>query len=124
MTAIPERIYLQWYDDDDGTLESLNETTWCVDKINADDVEYMLADLVDGMKEGVAIRIAELEANLTAAEAELDRLKKWVMRTASDDNLEHRAGYHGKRVKREAMAVVCGRTVPVVEKEAYREHIQ
>jgi hypothetical protein len=42
MTKVPERIYLQWYEDDDGTLESLNETTWCVDKIN-DDVEYILA---------------------------------------------------------------------------------
>lgn len=43
---------------------------------------------------------------------ECERLRAWIQRTASDDNLEHRAGYHGRRVKREAMAVLCVRTIP------------
>lgn len=41
----PQRIWLQWY----GWSE---ENTWCVDKINDEDVEYIRADAVD-----------ELEAN-------------------------------------------------------------
>jgi len=43
MSEAPERIYLQWYEDDDGTLGSINESSWCSDKINDDDVEYVLA---------------------------------------------------------------------------------
>ena len=59
--------------------------------------------------------LEEVQEQLAAVEKDRDRLKKWVMRTASDDNLEHRAGYHGKRVRREAMAVMCGKTIPVVK---------
>lgn len=33
---IPEKIYLQWDDD-------LTDVTWCSDKINSDDVEYVRA---------------------------------------------------------------------------------
>lgn len=36
MTEIPEKIYLQWDYGDPGW-----ETTWCVDKINDDDLEYV-----------------------------------------------------------------------------------
>jgi hypothetical protein len=43
MTA-PERIYLQWIEDD--PLPYLNESvTWCADKIEDDDIEYVRADV-------------------------------------------------------------------------------
>jgi len=36
----PGKIYLQYYDED------IPETTWCEDKINDTDVEYIRKDLV------------------------------------------------------------------------------
>ena len=36
----PGKIYLQYYDEDQP------ETTWCEDKINDNDVEYIRKDLV------------------------------------------------------------------------------
>lgn len=54
----PDIIYLQcdedWCEDHDGQ-------TWCEDRVFEHDVEYLRADLVDAMKEGVSERIAELE---------------------------------------------------------------
>lgn len=52
-----------------------------------------------------ADRIDELES-------EIRRLRAWIMRTSSDDNLRHRAGYHGRRVMLEAASVLNGHTIP------------
>ena len=43
MENIPEKIYLQIGDDcpDDIDFKDLHEVTWCVDKINDNDIEYM-----------------------------------------------------------------------------------
>ncbi len=54
----PERIYLQREDDD----ASPEETTWCRDKINDSDIEYVRADLRDTQLGERDKRIAELEA--------------------------------------------------------------
>lgn len=37
MSDAPDTIYLQYVDDDD---EFYSETTWCVDRINEDDIPY------------------------------------------------------------------------------------
>ena len=44
----PNRIWLQSWSDDPGV-----ETTWCADRINDDDVEYVRVDIVHGMIEAV-----------------------------------------------------------------------
>ena len=46
-TKVPERIYLQCYDEtDDLKTEGLftSDITWCVDQINDNDEEYVLAE--------------------------------------------------------------------------------
>ena len=58
------------------------------------------------------VREGKLERELAAARATIERLRAWLMRTASDDHLKHRAGYHGRRVMLEAAAVLNGRTIP------------
>lgn len=46
-TNAPERIYLQYYCNGCDDKDCLNaEPTWCQDKINDNDVEYVRADLV------------------------------------------------------------------------------
>jgi len=55
----PDRIYLQY--DPDG------ETTWCEDKINDDDIEYVIA------------------TKLAQAEAEIARLTRLLELERSDD---------------------------------------
>ncbi len=43
MDKLPERIYLQCYDDQGEYLDpSTSEVTWCVDEINETDAEYIL----------------------------------------------------------------------------------
>lgn len=41
----PEKIYLQWYGNygspEDGEPESLDDITWCVDKINENDILFV-----------------------------------------------------------------------------------
>ena len=45
---IPERIYLQVHEDDVWAKDlHIGETTWCVDKINDTDVEYVLASRLE-----------------------------------------------------------------------------
>lgn len=44
MKNIPEVIYLQWYDDDG---EEAEDITWCVDRINATDIEFRLTQFQD-----------------------------------------------------------------------------
>jgi len=61
----PDWIYLQWEGDGEG------DVTWCVDKINDDDIKY----LCDGAAEA---RIAELEDALYELECSYDE-------TADDD---------------------------------------
>lgn len=39
----PERIYLQCHDEDGNLLDLVHDdVTWCVDKINANDVTYII----------------------------------------------------------------------------------
>jgi len=50
MMKAPERIYLQtglesWDDDPELTWDGLEEVTWCVDRINDNDVEYVRRDI-------------------------------------------------------------------------------
>jgi hypothetical protein len=45
--SAPERIYLQWIEDE--SVQYIHEgVTWCADKIEDDDVEYVRADLPRG----------------------------------------------------------------------------
>jgi hypothetical protein len=53
--SVPERIYLQWHADA-SALKSLYETTWCDDRINDDDVEYVLASKL-AAAEGLLTRV-------------------------------------------------------------------
>lgn len=49
---IPERIYLQYYCEDDfGDLVEAYEITWCQDQINDSDIEYVLASKVSEQQE-------------------------------------------------------------------------
>ena len=50
MTKAPDKIYLQVDPDDEGTCGWIDEITWCQDKINDNDVEYVRADLVKEVK--------------------------------------------------------------------------
>jgi len=59
--------------------------------------------------ERYAVSLEEANSKL---EKEVERLRAWLMRTASDDNLKHRAGYHGRRVMLEAAAVLNGHPIP------------
>lgn len=43
MSEAPEKIWLQW----EG--EYHEETTWCVDQIEEDDVEYIRLDIAKGL---------------------------------------------------------------------------
>jgi hypothetical protein len=48
MNKLPDVIYLQAYDEEGNLLSELDdEMTWCQDKINDTDVEYIRKDLVD-----------------------------------------------------------------------------
>ena len=39
----PKKIYLQWYTGDPSApIDSYDAVTWCADKINDDDFEYIL----------------------------------------------------------------------------------
>jgi len=40
----PEKIYLQWYDEN-GEPAHPEDRTWCVDKINNNDIEYKKASV-------------------------------------------------------------------------------
>ena len=44
MNSPPKVIYLQWYDENDGkALDPFEgEVTWCIDRINENDLEYIL----------------------------------------------------------------------------------
>ena len=46
MTGLPKRIYLQWDPEgerpEDVDLVELDDVTWCQDKINDNDAEYIL----------------------------------------------------------------------------------
>lgn len=57
-------------------------------------------------------RLDNPETIYSRALNEIERMRAWIMRTASDDNLKHRAGYHGRRVMLEAAAVLNGETIP------------
>ena len=53
---MPKLIYLQ-IEDGVGEFDELGEATWCVDKINDSDIEYMLVDknfrrMLDNLIEG------------------------------------------------------------------------
>ena len=48
MTDTPERIWLQWHGDadpDEAGVPDPSDVTWCEDKINDSDTEYVRADL-------------------------------------------------------------------------------
>ena len=65
MAEIPERIWVQWYGDDEFADEPLDATvdeavTWCVDKINEHDVQYVKVDALDE-----ALGLMEAPFNLT-----------------------------------------------------------
>ncbi len=45
MNKPPEKIYLQWEHYEEDATIYLNDVTWCVDKINEDDVTYVRVDL-------------------------------------------------------------------------------
>lgn len=68
MSDIPERIWLQTDEDYDGTDEFLDATTWCRDKINSDDVEYVRADKLAAAR-------ALLREAVVAVEEEEDQLR-------------------------------------------------
>lgn len=59
----PKTIYLQLENEDQDPyqLKNLDEgTTWCRDKVNDDDVEYIRKDLYDKLSEHEIKRIAEI----------------------------------------------------------------
>lgn len=54
----PERIYLQtgleeWDNDPELTWDDLEEVTWCVDRINDNDVEYVLKDVAAALRQTI-----------------------------------------------------------------------
>lgn len=89
----PERIYLQ-IEDDEFRIPIL-ETTWCQDKINESDIEYVRADLLSaaqaeiealrnsGRKEAefYRLRSLELEAEMRNLRAKLAKVDEIARRT-------------------------------------------
>ena len=53
MTLSHERIYLQVRDEEGRAINPIDgEITWCQDRINDSDVEYIRADLLVGLLDG------------------------------------------------------------------------
>ena len=49
MKPAPKIIYLQWHTEDcDPDCDE--EVSWCIDKINDDDIEYIRRDLYDALQ--------------------------------------------------------------------------
>jgi hypothetical protein len=72
--AGPERIWLQWDLDED----PVNERTWCADKINDSDTEYVRAAEIERLRKLMAecpeCRLQAKIDRLGEAHRELDRL--------------------------------------------------
>ena len=83
MTA-PDKIYLQWADDDD---DDYREITWCVDQIDDTDVEYCritaeeLAAL-HGLEESASVVIDGWKRFGFVSSADMDRLEKALQQCA------------------------------------------
>ena len=46
--SIPERIYLQLYDEDGGLID--DNVTWCEDRLNESDIEYFHISKVEQLR--------------------------------------------------------------------------
>lgn len=59
MNKIPDKIYLQWYEDDG---EPSEEVTWCWEEIVTNfDIEYIRADKASNLKEALTEIVLEVE---------------------------------------------------------------
>ena len=68
MKSAPETIYLQWQDYEG------EDVTWCVDKINETDVEYVRKDLYDDMV--AMVKILELEVCIQQSKTHREAIQK------------------------------------------------
>ena len=87
MSIAPKTIWLQWYGDadpDEAGEPDHEDVTWCEDKINDSDVEYVSADALATAEE----RIKELEAERKRLEkSQMDLGEAWA-REIRKNNLE------------------------------------
>ena len=66
----PDRIYLQWHGDADpadypnGPDPSLDDVTWCADKIYEHDIEYVPANEVTRLRAELAVARSELAVSV------------------------------------------------------------
>ncbi len=63
----PDRIFLQWHE-----TEFHEDTTWCVDEINDEDIAYIRL----GVFNQITITLKETEEKLAEALNKIDKLKK------------------------------------------------
>jgi uncharacterized coiled-coil DUF342 family protein len=72
---LPERIYIQAYED--GELQIWKyEATWCVDRVNDDDVVYVLEEA--RQRDELRLRLKDVTAAGDALGKEVDRLRKQI----------------------------------------------
>jgi uncharacterized small protein (DUF1192 family) len=72
----PERIYLQHDPEDTGEpFNEAHEVTWCADKINDTDIEYVRADLAAAQPQDSEPIIDALSKRVDAQQAEIERLE-------------------------------------------------
>jgi hypothetical protein len=79
MKEAPKNIFLQW----DGETElSEGQITWCVDRINDSDVEYILATELEAAEKVIfeaGKLMGEKLLELTAVKEEVNRLTRLLM---------------------------------------------
>ena len=73
----PEKIYLQWLDDEGDVAE---EVTWCDNSTSGTDVAYIRADLVDALRAEVARLSSDQDAaqRIAADYHRYDMTKEYV----------------------------------------------
>jgi hypothetical protein len=70
MDKKPERIYLQWYNEDGDPATEEEEVCWCEDRVYNTDIEYVSAEIVDELRrqlEEARATILEIMTELTKA---------------------------------------------------------
>ena len=80
--------------------------------MNCEDIEYLLADLVEDFDDSEDFEIVRLGPQTRRAIRETLRLIEWIKRIARDTAGGNKAGYHAIRIRLEASKVLRGQDVP------------
>jgi hypothetical protein len=74
MDKKPERIYLQWYNEDGDPATEEEEVCWCEDRVYNTDIEYVSAEIVDELQS----EAGDLRAHLSDYRTFLRRINNWL----------------------------------------------